>query len=80
LRGATDGATALETTFSQDIAVGLDHLPWAAPAESQTVAEKIAEAKLKGYSGDPCPECGNFTMVRSGFCLRCECGATTGCS
>jgi ribonucleoside-diphosphate reductase alpha chain len=38
-------------------------------------------AKLKGYEGDPCPVCGNFTMVRSGTCLRCDtCGSTTGCS
>ncbi len=39
------------------------------------------EAIVKGYDGDPCPDCGQFTLVRSGTCLRCEsCGATTGCS
>ncbi|AEJ60504.1 ribonucleoside-diphosphate reductase, adenosylcobalamin-dependent [Spirochaeta thermophila DSM 6578] len=39
------------------------------------------EARRKGYEGDPCPVCGNFTMVRNGTCLKCEtCGATTGCS
>jgi ribonucleoside-diphosphate reductase alpha chain len=38
-------------------------------------------ARLKGYEGDPCCECGNFTMVRNGTCLKCEtCGATSGCS
>ncbi|MBL8021056.1 MAG: hypothetical protein JNM27_15400, partial [Leptospirales bacterium] len=38
-------------------------------------------AKLKGYEGDPCPECGQFTLVRNGACLKCNsCGATTGCS
>ena len=36
---------------------------------------------MKGYEGDPCPVCGNFTLVRGGTCLRCEtCGSTTGCS
>ncbi len=49
------------------------------------VAEHHADerelAKLRGYTGDACPECGAFTMVRSGTCLRCDtCGATTGCS
>jgi ribonucleoside-diphosphate reductase alpha chain len=40
-----------------------------------------SEARFKGYSGDPCPECGSFTLVRSGTCLSCDtCGATTGCS
>jgi ribonucleoside-diphosphate reductase alpha chain len=39
------------------------------------------KAKLQGYTGDSCSECGNFTMVRNGSCLKCQsCGATTGCS
>jgi ribonucleoside-diphosphate reductase alpha chain len=39
------------------------------------------EARLKGFEGDACPECGNFTMVRNGTCLKCTtCGGTTGCS
>jgi ribonucleoside-diphosphate reductase alpha chain len=39
------------------------------------------QAKLKGYTGDPCPDCGSFTLVRAGSCLRCDsCGTTTGCS
>ncbi len=43
--------------------------------------EKARQARLKGYEGDPCPECGSWTMVRNGTCLKCEsCGSTTGCS
>ncbi len=38
---------------------------------------RVREAKVKGYEGDSCPECGNFTMVRNGTCLKCvTCGAT----
>ena len=38
-------------------------------------------ARHQGYEGDPCGECGQFTMVRGGTCLRCvSCGATSGCS
>ena len=41
----------------------------------------IVEARLKGYEGEACGECGNFTMVRNGTCLKCNtCGATNGCS
>ena len=44
-------------------------------------AAAAATARLKGYEGDPCPECANFTMVRNGVCLKCDsCGSTTGCS
>jgi ribonucleoside-diphosphate reductase alpha chain len=49
------------------------------PARSD--AEKRREARLKGYTGDACPECQQFTLVRNGTCLKCEtCGGTTGCS
>jgi ribonucleoside-diphosphate reductase alpha chain len=44
-------------------------------------AEKRAEARAMGYEGDPCDQCGNWTLVRSGTCLKCDtCGGTTGCS
>jgi IrrE N-terminal-like domain len=33
------------------------------------------------YVGDSCGECGNFTLLRNGTCLKCDtCGSTTGCS
>ncbi len=42
---------------------------------------RVREARVKGYEGDACDDCGNFTLVRSGTCLRCvSCGTTTGCS
>jgi ribonucleoside-diphosphate reductase alpha chain len=42
--------------------------------------EKVRLARLKGYEGDPCPECGQLTLVRSGSCCKCDtCGATSGC-
>ena len=38
-------------------------------------------AKMKGYEGDPCNDCGQLTLVRNGTCLKClSCGATSGCS
>jgi ribonucleoside-diphosphate reductase alpha chain len=44
-------------------------------------AERAAEARMRGYQGDSCGECGNFTLVRNGTCLKCDtCGSTTGCS
>ncbi|QDU20123.1 vitamin B12-dependent ribonucleotide reductase [Urbifossiella limnaea] len=43
--------------------------------------EKIRQARAKGYEGDPCSECGQLTLVRSGACAKCDtCGATSGCS
>ena len=41
----------------------------------------VTEAEKFGFEGDPCPECGQFTLVSNGSCLKCvSCGTTTGCS
>ncbi len=46
-----------------------------------TMTEKIRQARLKGYEGDPCSECGQLTLIRSGACCKCDtCGASSGCS
>jgi ribonucleoside-diphosphate reductase alpha chain len=43
--------------------------------------ERIRAARIKGYEGDSCGECGNFTLIRNGTCLKCDtCGSTSGCS
>jgi ribonucleoside-diphosphate reductase alpha chain len=43
--------------------------------------DRIREARLQGYEGDACGECGNFTLVRNGTCMKCAtCGSTSGCS
>ncbi|MDR2159249.1 MAG: vitamin B12-dependent ribonucleotide reductase [Treponema sp.] len=53
----------------------------ARPAPVQSEAARVAQARMKGYEGDPCPVCGSFTLVRNGTCMKCDtCGGTTGCS
>jgi ribonucleoside-diphosphate reductase alpha chain len=48
---------------------------------SVAVMDERARARMQGYEGDPCGECGNFTLVRNGTCLKCNtCGGTSGCS
>jgi ribonucleoside-diphosphate reductase alpha chain len=48
---------------------------------TRKLVSKTAIARLKGYEGDPCTDCGQLTLVRNGTCLKCQtCGATSGCS
>ena len=43
--------------------------------------EPLHQARVKGYEGEACGDCGNFTLVRNGTCMKCvTCGATSGCS
>ncbi|WP_342362000.1 vitamin B12-dependent ribonucleotide reductase [Terrarubrum flagellatum] len=78
---AVSGATALKEEAVGEAQLAL--LGFAEPAKQATpsVADRRAEAKMKGYVGEACPECANFTLVRNGTCLKCDtCGSTTGCS
>ncbi|UTD29354.1 vitamin B12-dependent ribonucleotide reductase [Bradyrhizobium sp. WD16] len=73
-----EGATALKAEMPEA-------LTWSkagsAAQATPTKAERRAEAKAKGYEGEMCSECGNFTLVRNGTCMKCDtCGSTTGCS
>lgn len=89
-RGASDaleGAVALKQEVAHDLSPTekLEALQWSkSGSAAQAVpskAERRAEAKAKGYEGEMCSECGNFTLVRNGTCMKCDtCGSTTGCS
>jgi ribonucleoside-diphosphate reductase alpha chain len=73
--GYVQGATALKGDLAEPPTL------FGGLAEAANTADKRAEARMKGYVGEACPECGNFTMVRNGTCLKCDtCGGTTGCS
>jgi ribonucleoside-diphosphate reductase alpha chain len=75
-QGLTDGPAVARASKAPAAVVGVA----VGEASSSTLGFAVA-AKLKGFEGDACPECGNFTMVRSGTCLKCTtCGGTTGCS
>jgi ribonucleoside-diphosphate reductase alpha chain len=52
-----------------------------ASAGGLLLADRIKQARAKGYEGDPCSSCGQLTLVRSGACAKCDtCGETSGCS
>ena len=49
--------------------------------DGKKVFSDSAASKLQGYTGDCCRGCGQYKMVRSGTCLKCDnCGETSGCS
>ena len=58
--------------------VGVDTIDLKAAAD---LSAEVSKARAKGYTGDACPNCQSFTMVRNGSCLKCEtCGSMRGCS
>jgi len=84
---AVEGSVALKQEAQHDLSPTekLEALQWskagAAAAAVPSKAERRAEAKAKGYEGEMCGECGHFSLVRNGTCMKCDtCGSTTGCS
>ncbi|TAE28602.1 MAG: vitamin B12-dependent ribonucleotide reductase [Candidatus Kapaibacterium sp.] len=52
-----------------------------AVANGDTRTARIAEARVKGYTGEQCFNCGSMRVKRNGSCTVCEdCGTTSGCS
>jgi len=76
LKPSTDGASmALDVSTQADAVVSA---PVAAPV---TTMDERTKAKMQGYEGEACGDCGNYTLVRNGTCMKCNtCGATSGCS
>ena len=65
----------------RQLQVQLDAMSKARFAKENLEADLRAEAKVKGYEGESCRECGNFTLLRNGTCMKCDtCGGTSGCS
>ena len=72
--------TAVLTPRSEHLDLHLTSVPNGNGGKAKK-AHAVREARLKGYEGDPCGECGQFTLVRNGTCMKCDvCGATSGCS
>ena len=79
-----DNEKALETVGASNGTTGATSVQaGSAMTNASTAATPDARvtARMKGYEGDACGECGNFTLVRNGTCLKCDtCGGTSGCS
>ncbi|MGB1216071.1 MAG: hypothetical protein ACPG4X_22110, partial [Pikeienuella sp.] len=73
LDGSMDAEAALQTLVPETTT---------SPTESGAMQmDARTKAKMQGYEGDPCGDCGNYTLVRNGTCMKCNtCGGTSGCS
>ncbi len=75
-----DVESSVQVRHSVETQVANDSVAVASP-NTDAVHDRIAEARIRGYEGEACHECQNFTLVRNGTCLKCDtCGSTSGCS
>ncbi|TNJ46799.1 vitamin B12-dependent ribonucleotide reductase [Phaeobacter sp. B1627] len=79
--GQTSVAVTALTPGTDPVAALQTLVPEAGEASVPTGMDARTKAKMQGYEGDPCGECGNYTLVRNGTCMKCNtCGSTSGCS
>ena len=78
----TDPVGALETLAPEIATAAVVSGGGATAVSSGTVSmDARVKAKMQGYEGEACGECGNYTLVRNGTCMKCNtCGGTSGCS
>ncbi|MBY0134592.1 vitamin B12-dependent ribonucleotide reductase [Paracoccus yeei] len=71
----------LRKRLPQDLMVLQAGVSTLAVTQGGAAVDLRTKARLQGYEGDPCAECGNYTLVRNGTCMKCNtCGGTSGCS
>ena len=69
------------TAVGQSGAVVAEAVQAAAVTTAAVEIDARTKAKMQGYEGEACGECGNYTLVRNGTCMKCNtCGGTSGCS
>ena len=74
-------AVGAQVTPREEIAQAIADISTEVMAQADSHMDQARVARMKGYEGDPCGDCGNFTLVRNGTCMKCNtCGATSGCS
>ena len=80
LGGAGDPMGALNTLVPET-ATMMTATTTTTAAAATTSIDARTKARMQGYEGEACGECGNYTLVRNGTCMKCNtCGATSGCS
>ncbi len=76
--GGSDPSAALQTLVPE---VATTVVAETSVGSGTLKMDERVKAKMQGYEGDPCGDCGNYTLVRNGTCMKCNtCGATSGCS
>jgi ribonucleoside-diphosphate reductase alpha chain len=78
--GSVDAVAALNTLVPETGGVATA-VATAKSSASVPAMTAVTRAKMQGYEGEACGDCGNYTLVRNGTCMKCNtCGATSGCS
>ncbi|WP_076448099.1 vitamin B12-dependent ribonucleotide reductase [Roseivivax lentus] len=76
-----DPSSALATLMPETTTTTTLAMKSETTTSGMTSMDAPTKARMQGYEGEACGECGNYTLVRNGTCMKCNtCGGTSGCS
>ena len=80
-QGAADPVATLQTLVPETGSAAIAATVTTSVSSGMVSLDARTKAKMQGYEGEACGECGNYTLVRNGTCMKCNtCGGTSGCS
>jgi ribonucleoside-diphosphate reductase alpha chain len=84
LQGGAEQSGVITSEVANGTTGIVENAPEASPSQMDAKPDVLNDrfkAKMQGFEGDPCGDCGNYTLVRNGTCMKCNtCGSTSGCS
>ncbi|QIE44191.1 vitamin B12-dependent ribonucleotide reductase [Pseudohalocynthiibacter aestuariivivens] len=79
--GRADPVAVLETLVPETAVTASVAATSTTLTSGRVTMDARTKAKMQGYEGEACGDCGNYTLVRNGTCMKCNtCGGTSGCS
>ncbi|WP_113913252.1 vitamin B12-dependent ribonucleotide reductase [Roseovarius dicentrarchi] len=79
--GGSDTVTSLQSVAPEPTSTATLVASQTTISASSMSMDARTKARMQGYEGEACGDCGNYTLVRNGTCMKCNtCGATSGCS
>ncbi len=84
LQGGAEQSGVITSEVANGTTGIVENAPEVSPSQMDAKPDVLNDrfkAKMQGFEGDPCGDCGNYTLVRNGTCMKCNtCGSTSGCS
>ncbi|HEY9037770.1 MAG TPA: vitamin B12-dependent ribonucleotide reductase [Roseovarius sp.] len=80
-QGGADPVSSLQTLVPETTSTATLVASQTTVMSGAVAMDARTKARMQGYEGEACNDCGNYTLVRNGTCMKCNtCGATSGCS
>ena len=75
LQGGAEQSGVITSEVANGTTGIVENAPEVSPSQMDAKPDVLNDrfkAKMQGFEGDPCGDCGNYTLVRNGTCMKCN--------